>query len=745
LRQILVIIFIIGLLFMGCGTDEKTASIIRPEKTDINSLDKDVQELLSRNDNFIEPDPTPFEKIGKALDDKMITEEESVMLTFLAAFDPDNLPKEYSGVIPSGMSDGALNEAEWWLTDNWDSLPDASKEKFEPFYVVPDDPKSFFNPDNKDKTTAMLKKLEIIPGVKAETGRQAIEAIISTSPNRKVVIVYEDNTAQKQKALWVNESIHKAWPMYKDLFGVEPTEATYLYITDLGNGFYGSAIMRNLAGARRCYVKVTKAEDKKIVQSTAAHELFHCFQYYIPLEYSKVPRMWMLEATATWSEHWVYPDYNVEWRVLDGSFSLLHEDLIQWNRYKEYTRYIWYLFQTQYYGGISKVKSDLFAVKDIDARKVVTSASGFDDAFAEYALWNWNQNPEERYQDAPVFPTGTYKGKPMRPVGKAYKSKLVNTKTELSQEVDLEPLSMAYRAYAFTDNIDKVVFKFEKESDQKHRRQALIKIGDIWHWEDWTEIKERKFCRTRDDEKVLAVVLIYSNSDPDMADFYKDKYKVDSREKCNPEWRGTTRWSFSYSTGWQVLYANHRLSTSGHMLSNDVLVYDEDEDEFYVKDQFITYNSQNYHLIDFNHDCGMIYENSLSQSSGSSHNTWEIDEKNPSESKAPVRLSVDYDDPIMYDVKIDVVDSSKDWITVMASDAVSKKVCPIEGVFTPSSGTYAKEDVSYRKTSDFASKPNPIKAKMSLDGKSIKGSTTQTMGAFGEEFSVLIEVDYRYG
>ncbi|MFC1741881.1 hypothetical protein ACFL3V_05075 [Nanoarchaeota archaeon] len=746
-------ITIILLLTAGCGkqaddsaqsTDDSISEKI--SKKDLKQFDEEVQELLTRNDNYKQPAPSSFANIQKALDAGDITKEEWAILTLKAAFDKDNLPDEYKGEDPEVLGDGILMEVEWWMHENWDNLDEDTKEALEPFYLTPDNPKSFYHPSHtKSKRAELMKSLELIPSVEA-VELEAIDFILSTNPRKVVFINYDkNNPAMKQRAIWANESLTKAWPMFENLFGKFPDQSIFMYITNTG-GFWGSASMRHLANKDRCYVKVTDKENEKITKATTSHELFHCFQYYIPIKYSKIPRMWMMEATATYSEHWVWPEYNTEWRVLHGFFNLLDEDMVQWDRFREYTRYTWYYYLMQTTGNLGKIKKDLNDVKTKDGRLVVKDTPNFGDLYADFARWNWNQDPEYRYSDTPSFPTGSYKGKPMYPNGKSYKGKIINTKQELSQEVPtMDPLSMAYRAYAFTDNIDKVVFKFDEEGDDLHQRQALIKIGDVWHWEDWTELKERKFCRTRDDEKVLAVVLIVSNADHDQSHFYKLKYKVDSKSKCNPEWRGSTTWMWSHGWGWQILYASHSLSQSSMMTSHDTLIYDEDEDEFYIKDQMVSYRYYDKHSVGFAQNCGMLYEFKSYKLIGSTHKTWDIDPDYPSLSDAPTRMSVDYDDPMLYNIDINTHPYDMDWINTISYDSSQRRACPLEGITTPGPGSYIKSTSYPGRTSSFKYKPNDIQLQISDDGTKIQGTKTEQMGSGNERWQATIMVNYQYG
>ncbi|MBW2964391.1 hypothetical protein KY363_02930 [Candidatus Woesearchaeota archaeon] len=742
----IIIITTFLLLAAGCGKKaaddaESTAGSgsEKVSKKDLAQFDEEIQELLTRNDNYTKPKPTSFAKISDALESNEITKEEWVMLTILAAYAPDQVPDRYRGAMPTtGRTN--LQEAKWWMNEHWNEFSDETKEILEPFYVLPDDPRSFHNQDTREDREAILKQLEIIPSVEgAEV--DFVDAIISTSPMKWVLITYtKGNALSKQQAGWANESIHKAWPMFENLLGKYPTEKVYLFILNTGSD-YGTADMKTGGGKYRCMIEINDTMGEKKTKSTVSHELFHCFQFAIPLKYDVKPRMWMMEATATWSEHWVWPDYNSEWEYLNSFFDELEVDMITWNEKREYSTYMWYLYLTQMTGNLGIVKDNLFDVKTIDGRDVVASTPGYKTFFADYALWNWNQEPELKYQDAPKFPDGPK----AKPNGASY-DKAVHEKDNLDFGfVEAKSLSNHYRLHAIKDDIDKVVFKFKEKGTEEHKRQALIKIGDIWHWEDWTDITERKFCRTRPEEKVTAVVIIVSNSNKKTTDMWNMEYEIDTQGKCNPEWRGSTTWSWSNSWGWDILYATHTLGWTASMTSYDTLVYDEEEDQFLVKDQVISYYDNWYHNVMFDQDCGMMYERERKMYSGTAQSHWDIPSDHPSEGDAPVRMSVDYEDPMVYDVDLNILPERREWITLVDTSASQKVACPLEGIMTPSSGSYIKADTRYYQMTDFNSKPYEIKLEISEDGKRIRGTETQKMGSGEEEWDIRITVDYAYG
>lgn len=756
-----VLLLCLGMLATGCADkDEKEqiteeAPLEKISERDIEEFDEEVQILIKRGQEAFTVEPTPFDRITQALEEEKITEAQSVILTFIAAFDTDNLPKEYQAPMPELLPDGILIEAEWWLQENWASLNPKEQEALEPFYVLPTDPKSFFHPDNQEKRKGIFDRLHLVPqAYAAEMTLKEIDAVVWNNPKRTVHISYYDdgNPLSNQRALWVQESVQTAWPMFKSLLDMMPWDDVQVALVPLQR-IHGSARMFEYSPTEQvCSIKVNNNLDERQTKATTSHELFHAFQYYIPLQYENDAQKWMVEATATWSEHYVWPEYNTEWRGLGSFFHNLNQHMVVFDRHREYATYAWYLFLTQNIGN-EIVKKNLHDVHEMDGRQVVSSTEYFDTLFAEFALWNWNQDPELRYQDAPEFPTGvrtvpesTPPQQAMYPNGPSYRSKVHSKNREDHIKVRLNSLSMAYRMHAIKDEVKKLEFKFETEGDSFHKRQALIKIGENWHWEDWTDTTERKFCRNRDEERVTAVVLIASNADAKKEATYDLEYDVITKGKCNPEWRGTIKWSWQYSTShsFPPIPATEHYNEQSYMIANETLVYDEQEGEFLIKDQFITYYYRESSITNYTQQYGMLLDVKEQTFKGSTSSSWTIDEKHPYISEAPTRLLRDDDNLLLFEVDVDQHEWGKGWITVTDRRHSRRRAFPLEGIATPSPGTYDRTELDIDQTDRFRMEPNDVEVTMSKDKKHIKAVIKQKMGSESADWDVTIEINYSY-
>ncbi len=154
----------------------------------------------------------------------------------------------------------------------------------------------------------------------------------------------------RNKAIKVKEAFAKAWPMYKELLNIEPTAPFKVWLINLEGGLDGGAIWHKKEN--RCSILLKKTLDDKKLQSTAVHELFHCFQFYIGHKFRMDDHdvNWLMEATAKWSENYVYPDYNVEHEWLNLFFNTLDKERVYYNNKREYISYMLFFFLSQYLG-----------------------------------------------------------------------------------------------------------------------------------------------------------------------------------------------------------------------------------------------------------------------------------------------------------------------------------------------------------------------------------------------------------
>ncbi|MFH0798462.1 MAG: DUF6055 domain-containing protein [Candidatus Woesearchaeota archaeon] len=729
----LAIALIVVLLFVAsCGkqtaeTISKSAGSTELSADEIDSVNDDELKSILNAPPLPEPKDTPFDVIDRQLSEGKIDIKQANVLRVIANFEPESLPKGYEG---EQLGRNSYQEADIWLSKNWDALDADTKKLLEPYYYERDDPRNHMNA--KTDTQKVADALSIIPSVNAAEELVVIlTTTLTASPERKVRIFYGMNDpAQEQQANWTSFAFVKSFPMFEQMLGVRPDKMVYVYLENMGS--YGSAAIRTLDNQTRCRIKLKLGMDQKMTESTLAHELFHCFQFAIPLDYDPKDEQWLMESTATWSEHYVYPAYNSEHEYLKRFFNKLDKYMMYYGLNHEYSTYMWHLFVTQSSNDISYVKDVLLKAKSGTSTDAVTKDPLFDSRFSEYAVWNWNINPYKRYADNPSLP-GSPSG------GEAYLEYAYSKDKESPEFEAVSPLGINYHMHTFASDIDKITFQFEEKGDEKKRRIALIKFEDYWIREDWTDISERTFCRITGEKMVTGVVLISSNADTDSNWDYE--YKVKTKGECNPEWRGNVRvtWAFSNSIDYGI--AQQTYTQEASMISNDILVFDSENDEFLVKEQHISYSHKEHQVTTYPDECGLQKTTLTNIQQGVGYGSWEIDEHNPSDGYAYERIEGEEGE---YSLVLEVTPNQKGWLTSTSTIAKIYKPCGLEGLFTPSAQGSTTE-VHIDKLDRMKYMLNPIKLKVSEDNLRMYASEIVDTPLGSQLIPVHVEADYRFG
>ncbi len=401
--------------------------------------------------------------------------------------------------------------------------------------------------------------------------------------NRAEITYFSD--LEKENALWIKEAAEHTWPLYKQTLG-DSCQKIKFYIGDLfvmvNNKAVTPAGLTEYA-TNTCYVFISNL-DKEKTQSVVAHEMFHCWQKALGLK-PFAQNQWFWEATAVWAESWVYPKNNIEQLRLPAIFKSLNSNFFDNSGIREYGSYLffYYLFQKNNF----KPKTVIDVVKSLkqkNEKEAIESIPNFKEKFKEYALWNWNKDIAKKYKDYPSFPD-------IQPSSASIVPIQVKKNQKISDNIFVENGGMIYMFINVDDNVKKLVFNLKEGNSLKDSHlglQALLKIGNTWKYEDWSNIKKKTFCRHRENEKVKKIVLIISNSkltlnqdaEPQMASI-----TIDSHSECPKTWHGKTVFSGS----------------SNSFLGNTTfkLVFEEElepktddwgEKRFIIKKQKVTYS-----------------------------------------------------------------------------------------------------------------------------------------------------------
>ncbi len=561
-------------------------------------LDEDLREILQSKSE--KPPATSFDLIDNDFESGTLTREAAVLLKLTAAYSSDKLAKKYRGAAPniSAPHSDALRRDIQWVMNNFEEFDEPLREKFRPFILRPDDPNSFFNPDNKNKEGSILQKLAFTRTAYASEQRwKSLDFAVSGKPNAGTIYYYEnaltaDGIPMKQKAAAVKQALEKAWPMYKGLLHNEPDRHLALYLMDLqiatsnqaGAAYYSQD--KTTKELLNFYIGVDWSLSGDYLKSVSAHELFHIFQYHSMREYEELEAWWLQEATAVWAENFVFPLVNREHSYLDFFFGSLEDQFINKGGSKDYAGYMLFFFLSERYRNDSIIADIILTTKGYDiATYIMNALEDFPDTYAQFALWNWNAKPWKMYSDNGTFPA-------KRPYGTALQNMVLQNAAIAEDDIVLPPGAIGYKYYHIADNnIKRVKFDFtDMPWDGNLHVQALYKVGNQWLHRDCTDLNSVIFCRSKPSEKIKGVVLVFSNADLKTPTELSMEplqltYEVDTTGECPQTINGYTKITetMTYRDG------NASASMVINYYSEDELEYDEARDAYVITKRSLTY------------------------------------------------------------------------------------------------------------------------------------------------------------
>ena len=417
--------------------------------------------------------------------------------------------------------------------------------------------------------------------------------------NGKATIEYYSGI-DEDVAKWTKSAIEKAWPMYVSKSGKELNKLVLEvgHVMDITNNDDGTRTVDEPYGITSydyitdtCLIKIsTVKSEKKIIQATAVHELMHCWQYDMRWLSNGTTTQWMAEATAVWTEDWVY-DYNTEFEYLRNRFSSFNSDFFSIYNLRDYGSYLYFKFLRQ----TNKITPEgifdlLRELKTKKQEEVLSSQSDIHSVLKEYALWNANFDIFQKYNDAP---TSIEKLKGIIPYGNS--ASFLELEEPLMYMAEFDNIyrgGTKYMVISVDDSIDKLVFDtstFNTLSDEHLSLQALLQIDGKWEYEDWSSLQERTFCTGRAAEDVDVIMLIANHSDLSKNGdvLHKGNILIDAVQECPIAWRGTT--TFTKSGGGNVLPMHEEL------IMNEVLEEITDEDggvDFRIIEQIVSVNGK---------------------------------------------------------------------------------------------------------------------------------------------------------
>ncbi len=490
--------------------------------------------------------PPSEQLIDQALSRGEINAETALVYKVYATFADPRLPAKYRGNDSNQVHSDGVEE----VAEKWNTLSAATRALLEPFTIPPAYTRSWAN------TGMGVQNGTTIASTPTSCGLLASNWSKLDSTNGKVRVWWE--TANVKDAAMartiVNEVDTTIWKKLIDLMGRENISdkdqlcnsgdgRLDIYLVGLGGaqkekGFNWTYPI-SACGTKPTYIEINHDLPANELRSTVAHEIMHAIQWAFPVETtcSREEYKWWMEATATWSMHYVYPTDNLEQdyatHLLDAPHLELELHKDDKNPNHAYGAYLFPFFlQNKFSPAFIKQTWD-HAASNNSLEAIDHVLGGLTTAWKEFVLHNWNDEPKpyNKYQD-PSWDSFTQQAKleldqdvSLKGIPSAYQKLL---------PVDLNHLSARYYRFTFTDDTARGVtfyngltYKAVKEStgnsaglalepisdDLKEGAsvQALVKIGGVWKKEDWTDTPIKFFCRDKIAENVEELVIVLSN------------------------------------------------------------------------------------------------------------------------------------------------------------------------------------------------------------------------------------------
>lgn len=626
-KKIIIIggLILIALVVLAFFTLRKNDEFGKSPKENVPAGSKEIQAILDEARPEVLYVPTSLDKIENAFSAKKIDDEKFALLEITAIYSPEKLPAEYEGAIDKDASPDYIFG---FIHQKWGAFSAETKAILLPYLLPPDDPKSLFY--EKAGTTSLFYKIFGAPSAVAAGPNEWVD--IKPMANATVSYKTVNEARDFHPAGWVADTLQIAVPKYQDLLGVS-MKKVHVFMTNpaLIGKSYGDAEMSESVDDL-CMIRIKGGMDEKITRSTTAHELFHCFQHFMGLNYGNPELKWLTEATATWSEDFIYKTFQTE-HEYDTSF-LNHTvwDLLDRRDEHHYGSYMWFYFLTQNFGP-EQVALALNKSKNGEPRQALSATQDFPENFKKFVFWNWNYSPFKEYQDAANEPNFSK----VHPGGNSFKRIPVKIPGNFTEKIELAKASSKYILYYFpAGNIKKIEFDNKEllANEQGTRAlQAAYKVGDQWYYEDWSDLEKRTFCRDLDAENIEAVVVIPSNSS--MYLNTGGNLKLKTEKKCNPGWRGSIKVNWSMNRNLNP-NGSWRDAEKGSYSIMEELEYDSERDSIDVKKSSFTASYTSSEIMELGADACTPYRADGANISGAA--TYEYTKENSFNNHRPSRF-----------------------------------------------------------------------------------------------------------
>ncbi len=490
---------------------------------------------------------TSHDLIDAAVENGLISAETGLVYRVYADFGDPRLPAQFRGDDSAAPADSdALKEA----GAAYNSLSAAARATLDPFFLPPADPGSWW--DLREGEAPLLAAGVDASAVPAKWG-------FRDAPTANVRVFFEakfPGDAARAEAI-ASEVETVIWPKLVALFGRSPLPdaGTLDPFKSGGDGrvdiYLLGAVNRAETPSYNHACKKTPAyvrAPRDVSFAIVAHELFHAFQWAFDVEvgcFYPGDYAWWAEATATWAQHYVYPEGNSEQALLGWVLNNPTQPLDLKNDGHEYGAYLFAFYLAQKLGN-AIIANTWTAAEEVGSLQAIDKAindagepGGFNKYFKEWVADNLNRFHDNFLGDYFAWDgidRGVEVKRSVLPViGDGSGARDWKT---LGRSAGIPRLSATYTNWYINDPSAQLVeffngwtYRVDRVLDQQTGVvtfnttalpdptglgvQVALKIGGVWQVRDWTAVASATFCRSKPGENVEEFILIHSNARPD--------------------------------------------------------------------------------------------------------------------------------------------------------------------------------------------------------------------------------------
>ncbi len=478
--------------------------------------------------------PSSFDLIDQALAEGRLDEETALTYQVLALVRHPALPAELLGHDLPGVDNvGVLLEVRlrgeaYFTPEHWALL--------EPIFRRPYDQGSYFYPGGP-------LPFAVRQAQPARPDCTVLQMLVTA--NNIFQVYYETDSQRAMAAAIVQALDSRIWPELTGLMGGEligPNSAfddsaqspcgdpaKYdVFVSARGGDAAHEAWPESRRGTQAftSYIIINADGVGGGPAHLAAHEVMHAFQWTYDVAAEWDDYRWLMEATATWVQWFIYPDesrayrHNLARYFLNpriwptGGRSISSVGLQATDSEHEYGAYLWPYFHSQLAGAQvvraiwenCRMFSSLFAVN-------IATPGGFAEQFRRFALFNYNREPVDTLPQSYARDALSYRVEEFIP--EDFSAAGPGLAPVNLPDVTVAPLAAAYYRITPAPHARYMLFDLSVINAQPGAGlMAIVRkpgqaVGEI---EDWTGLAQREFCRDRASQSADEIVLILANS-----------------------------------------------------------------------------------------------------------------------------------------------------------------------------------------------------------------------------------------